>query len=157
MIVARHPWLVTVPVILLLGIASGWLSNSGYGNSWFAGLIKPAFMPPGWLFPVAWPTLYILMGVALARVVDVPGAGQRVALALFVAQLVVNLAWSPVFFGLHMPRAGLWLIGLLDVLVVLTIRRFFAVDAAAGLLLLPYGAWLALASALNWEIVRLNP
>ena len=77
----RRRWtgiaLITVPAIVLLGSASGWLSNSGYGNGWFAGLTKPSFMPPGWAFGVVWPVLYVLLGLALAMVLALPPSPRR--------------------------------------------------------------------------------
>jgi translocator protein len=153
-----HPWIVTVPAVLLLGLASGWLSNSGYGNAWFDALRKPAFMPPAWAFPVAWTTLYILMGIALGLVIAARRSAARSrAIGLFALQLALNLAWSPLFFGAHQAQAGLWLIVALDVAVVATTFAFWRVRAPAGLLLVPYWVWLALATALNAEIVRLNP
>jgi translocator protein len=151
-------WIVTVPVVLLLGLASGWLSNSGYGNSWFDRLEKPSFMPPSWAFPVAWTTLYILMGIAVGLVIATPRSAARTrAVRLFAVQLLLNLAWSPLFFGAHQARAALGLIVLLDIAVIAATLAFWRVRQTAGMLMLPYWAWLAIATALNFEIVRLNP
>jgi translocator protein len=153
-----RPVFVASPLILLLGLSSGWLSGSGYGNAWFDGLAKPAFMPPGWLFPVAWTTLYLLMGVAIGLLIEAERSPARTrAIRQFVIQLLLNLAWSPLFFGLQQVPAALGLIFVLDLAVLLAIVAAFGVRRPAGLLLLPYAAWLALATALNWEIVRLNP
>jgi translocator protein len=150
--------LVTVPVVLGLGLLSGWLSNSGFSNGWFVALRKPAFMPPGWVFGAVWTTLYTLMGVALAMVLAAPASrGRSTAIGLFAVHLVLNFAWSPLFFGAGMIGWGLMLIVALDGLVVETIVRFAGVRRVAGLLLVPYLAWLCLATALNWEIGRLNP
>ena len=150
--------LVLVPLILLLGMVSGWLANSGYGNPWFDALRKPAIMPPGWAFGVAWTILYVLMGFALALVVSARGArGRRVAIAFFAVQLVLNLAWSPLFFAAHQVTAALALIGILLVVVVMTTWRFLRIRPIAGLLLLPYLAWLIFATMLNFELMRLNP
>src|SRR3954452_9389986 len=81
--------LVTVPAILLLGTLSGRASGSGDGNSWFDALVKPAIMPPSWVFPVAWTLLYIGLGLALALILHARGArGRPLALALFLAQLL---------------------------------------------------------------------
>ena len=81
---------------------SGWLSNSGYGNPWFGALRKPSFMPPGWAFGVVWPILYALLGIALAMIlVEPPSPQRRFALTLFFVQLVLNFAWSPIFFAGH--------------------------------------------------------
>ena len=150
--------LVLVPLILLLGMVSGWLSNSGYGNPWFDTLRKPAIMPPGWAFGVAWTILYVLMGFALALVASARGArGRRVAIAFFAVQLVLNLAWSPLFFAAHQVSAALALIGILLVVVTMTTWRFWRIRPIAGLLLLPYLAWLIFATMLNFEFMRLNP
>lgn len=150
--------LVLVPLILLLGIASGRLANSGYGNPWFAGLAKPAFMPPGWAFGAAWSILYVLMGLALAIVVTARRApGRGLAIGLFVVQLMMNLAWSPLFFAAHRVQAALWLIVALAVIVAVTALAFGRVRRVAGVLMLPYLAWLCFAAVLNYEIGRLNP
>ncbi|MGF7147930.1 tryptophan-rich sensory protein [Sphingomonas zeicaulis] len=150
--------LVTVPLILLLGIASGWLSGSGEGNLWYAALDKPWFVPPGWVFPLAWTTLYILMGIALALVLEDRGApGRGRAIGLFVTQLLLNLAWSPLFFGLHQVRIALAVVIAMAVIVAVTIALFHRIRPLAAWLLLPYLAWLCLATALNWEVARLNP
>ena len=148
-----HIALFTVPIIVALGVASGLLSSSGYGNPWFDALAKPWFMPPGWVFPVVWTTLYVLMGVSLAMFIAIDA---RTAIVLFGLQLALNLAWSPVFFAAHRIGAALVVIGGLDLLVVLTIVAAWAVQPIAGALLLPYAAWLALATALNLSILRLN-
>lgn len=150
--------LVSVPLVLLLGIASGRISNSGYGNPWFDALVKPAIMPPGWAFGAAWTILYILMGLALAAVLNARGApGRGLAIALFVVQFLVNLAWSPLFFAAHQVSLALWVILALLMLVAITSWAFWRVRAGAGLLLLPYIAWLCFASVLNYQIDALNP
>jgi len=102
----RTAWLrwalVTVPGVLLLGIVSAKIGDSGYGNVWFDQLAKPAIMPPGWVFPFAWSILYIMMGSAFAFILNARGAkGRGAAIALFLIQLTLNLAWSPTFFAMH--------------------------------------------------------
>ncbi len=150
--------LIACPAVVLLGSASGWLSNSGYANEWFASLAKPSFMPPGWMFGVVWTTLYVLMGVALALVWASPRTRERTAaLSLFFVQLAVNYAWSPIFFGAGMIEIGLLTILLMFVLAAVTAWRFARIRPLAGWLLAPYLAWLCLAAALNFEIGRLNP
>ena len=150
--------LVTVPAILFLGFLSGRIANSGYGNRWFDALEKPAFMPPGWAFGAAWTILYILMGLALAMIIHARGSrGRGIAILLFLAQLVMNLLWSPLFFRAHQVDNAFVLILLLIATVAATTLLFWRIRPAAGLLLLPYLAWLAFASVLNYEIGRLNP
>jgi tryptophan-rich sensory protein len=150
--------LVTVPLIVLLGIASGKLSGSGYDNPWFAALQKPDFMPPGWAFGVAWTVIYALIGLALAIILGARGArGRGIALALFSFQLVLNLAWSPLFFAGHQVTGALILIMVMFVAAAATAVRFGRIRRGAGVLMLPYLAWLPFAGALNYEIMRLNP
>jgi tryptophan-rich sensory protein len=150
--------LVTVPTIVLLGVASGRLSRSGYGNPWFDALDKPGFMPPGWAFGVAWTLLYILMGLAFAMILNARGAkGRGAAIALFVVQFLLNIVWSPLFFAAHKVVPALGLIVGLVLLNILVTALFWRIRRAAGLLLVPYVVWLTFASALNWQIHVLNP
>jgi translocator protein len=150
--------LFTVPGIVLLGTLSGILSNSGYSNAWFRSLDLPDFMPPSWAFPVAWTILYILLGLSFAMILHARGAPQRRRLiALFLLQLAVNLAWSPVFFGMHKVNLGLYLVGAMIGLTVVLILLLWRVRRAAALLLLPYLAWLCFAAALNFQVMTDNP
>lgn len=150
--------LFTVPLIVALGFLSGRMANSGYANRWFAALDKPALMPPGWAFGMAWTILYILMALAFAMILHARGARKRgLAIALFLGQLALNLLWSPLFFRAHQVGNALALILVLLVVVIVTSALFWRIRKAAGVLLLPYVAWLAFASFLNYEIGRLNP
>lgn len=150
--------LLTVPLIVFLGFLSGKAANSGYGNRWFDALEKPALMPPGWAFGVAWTILYVMMALALAIILHARGAkGRGVAILLFLIQLAMNLAWSPLFFRAHQVGSALTLILALFVVVAGTAWLFARIRRAAGLLLVPYLCWLAFASYLNYEIGHLNP
>ena len=150
--------LFIVPAILLLGTLSGRAANSGYSNDWFAALEKPAAMPPGWAFPVAWTTLYILIGLSLAMVLHARGAlGRPTAVAFFLVQLALNYAWSPVFFGAHKVGAALVIVLAMIVLSAITALLFARIRRAAALLMLPYIAWLFFAAFLTWQIGILNP
>lgn len=150
--------LFLVPVVLLLGFLSGAVSGSGAENPWFAALEKPALYPPPATFGIVWSILYVLMGLAAALVVSAWGAaGRGLALAMFGIQLVLNLAWSPVFFGLHEIELALYLLFAIDVAVLATLVLFWRVRKLAGLLLLPYLLWVGFATYLNWDILRLNP
>jgi len=149
---------ITAPLIVLLGSASGWLSNSGYGNSWFAGLDKPFFMPPGWAFGVVWPALYLLMGIALAMVLaEPPSPRRRTALSLFFIQLALNFAWSPIFFAAHDITLAKYVIYVMAILAAATAGQFYRLRKPAGFLLIPYLAWLVFAATLNSSIEELNP
>lgn len=150
--------LITVPGILLLGLLSGRLANSGYGNPWFDALVKPTIMPPGWAFGAAWSILYILMGLALAIILNARGAkGRGVAIILFLIQLGLNLAWSPVFFALHRIMLAFGLILAILLWASVTTAAFWRIRPLAGMLMLPYLAWLGFAALLNWQIHQLNP
>ena len=149
---------VTVPFILLLGFTSGRLVPSGSDNPWFARLVKPEIMPPEWAFPAAWGTIYVLMGLALAMVINARGSSVRgPALVVFAIQMAVNLAWTPVFFGMHQVVTALIMIGALLALVLLTIILFWRVRKGAAVLMVPYLAWLGFAFVLLYQINELNP
>ncbi|MBX3562532.1 MAG: tryptophan-rich sensory protein [Sphingomonas sp.] len=150
--------LVTVPAIVLLGTLSGSLSGSGYDNAWFAALAKPDFMPPGWAFGAAWTLLYVLLGLSLAMVLHARGAiGRERALILFALQLLLNFAWSPVFFGMHKVSIALSMIAAMIVVAVAMIVLIWRIRPLAAALLLPYLGWLLFAAALNFQILALNP
>ena len=150
--------LVTCPLIVLLGSASGWVSNSGYGNDWFAALLKPSFMPPGWAFGVVWPILYLLMGLALAMILaEPPSPRRKLALTLFFIQLALNFAWSPVFFAAHDITVAKVIIFVMAAIAAAAAGQFLRLRKPAGLLMIPYLAWLIFAATLNSAIERLNP
>ena len=150
--------LVTVPTIVLLGSASGWLSNSGYDNNWFAGLQKPAYMPPGWVFGVAWTALYTLLGLSLALILaEPPSDRRRTALTLFFVQLALNFAWSPIFFAGHDIRLAAIVIFVMLAVAASAGGQFFRIRPLAGGLMTPYLAWLCFAATLNTAFYTLNP
>lgn len=141
---------------LAVGALSGFLSRAGtqaYGQM----LDKPALSPPGWLFPVVWTILYTLMGISAAKVWAAPATLERSrGMNLFIAQLIVNFFWSPIFFNARAyGLALLWLL-LLWVLVLRMILHFRKVDATAALLQIPYLIWLTFAAYLNWGVWQLN-
>lgn len=149
--------LVLVPLILLLGIISGRVSNSGYGNPWFDALAKPDIMPPGWVFGAAWTFLYILLGLSLALILHARGSRRRLAVGLFVAQLILNFSWSPIFFALHEIRIALFVIVAMLILSIAATLLFARIRKMAALLMVPYLLWLCFASLLNYRIIELNP
>lgn len=150
--------LLFVPAFVLLGMLSAQFSGSGPGDAWFAALAKPAIYPPPAVFALVWTILFALMGFALATVASARGAaGRGLAAIAFFAQLALNLAWFAVFFGAHQITAALIQIAVLDVAVVVTILLFWRVRLMAAMLLLPYLAWIAFATFLNWELREANP
>ena len=150
--------LVTVPAIVLVGSASGWLSNSGFGNPWFDGLAKPFYMPPGWVFGMAWTALYTLLGLALAIILaEPPSDRRRTALVLFFVQLALNFAWSPIFFAGHDIRLAAIVIFVMLAIAASAGGQFFRIRPLAGALMTPYLAWLCFAATLNTAFYILNP
>jgi translocator protein len=149
---------VTVPFILLLGMASARLVPTGSVNPWWVALAKPANMPPEWAFPVAWGVIYVLMGLALAMIINARGAPLLgPALVVFAIQMALNLVWTPVFFGMHLVMTALGIIAALIVLVLVTLLLFGRIRIGAGLLLVPYLAWLCYAASLLYQVNDLNP
>lgn len=150
--------LVTVPTILFLGFFSGRMANSGFGNPWYDALVKPAIQPPGWAFGAAWSVLYVLIGIALAMVLNARGNRYRgYAIALFSVAFVATLAWSPLFFAAHKVFAAFFLILFILAFAIATTIAFGRVRTAAAWLMLPYLLWLSFASILNWQTHLLNP
>ena len=150
--------LFLVPAVMLLGFVSGQLGGEGAEDPWFLALDKPAIFPPPGVFGVVWPILYTLMGLAAAMVAAAWGSRYRLpALLAFALQLLVNLAWNPVFFGEHEISVGFYIILALDVAVLVTIVLFWKVRRAAALIMLPYLGWILFATVLNYEFLRLNP
>ena len=150
--------LFVVPMVLLLGFVSGQIGGGMADSVWFAGLNKPSTFPPPITFPVVWAVLYALMGVAFALVCAAWGARLRaVAIVLFVVQLAINLAWTPVFFGLHEILIALAVLLALDVMVLVTTAVFWRVRHLAAWLMVPYIAWILFATVLNWQFLQLNP
>lgn len=149
---------VTVPAVLLLGFLSGRSVPTGDESPWYLALRKPDLTPPGWMFPVAWSTLYILIGLALAMILNARGArGRGVAVGLFAAQFVLMLAWTPIFFGAHQVSLALVDLLALLALAIATTFAFARIRQAAAWLMLPYLVWVSFAGVLTWRIGQLNP
>lgn len=147
-----------MPLLLLLGFGSGSVAPAGSENAWYVTLAKPAATPPDWAFPVAWTTIYALMGVALAIVLGARASpGRTRALRLAAAALGLNLIWTPLFFGAHeVTLAWLLIIAMLGAGIAATVA-FGRVRAGAAWALLPYLLWISYAGVLTWRIDRLNP
>jgi len=126
-------------------------------GEWFAKLNKPAWNPPGWVFAPVWTALYTMMAVAAWLVWQRGGfVIRRRPQTLFLVQLVLNAAWTPLFFGLHLPGLAFAEIVVLWVAIAATLVSFHAVSRAAAWLLAPYLAWVTFAAALNHALWRLN-
>jgi benzodiazapine receptor len=152
-------WLMLAALLLLVFIVAtvGSAFTTPKIPGWYAGLNKPFFNPPSWVFGPVWTVLYAAMAFAAWRVWLSPdGTLRSVALAWFFVQLLLNALWSPVFFGMESPGIGLVIIIALLTALGMTVRSFFAVDRFAGWNMVPYLAWVAFASLLNGAILLMN-
>lgn len=148
--------LFMVPLVLLIGFFAGQLG--GPNTAWFAGLVKPAIYPPPMVFGIVWSALFVLIGVALAMVASAWGAaGRGLALIVFAVHFLITQSWSAVFFGMQDMQLGLVVIGAGVVSLAVALPLVFRVRRVAGLLLLPYLAWLCFAAALNYQFIAANP
>lgn len=149
---------VAVPLVLLIGFASGRSVPSGSDNPWYVALAKPALNPPDWVFPVMWGTLYVLMGLALATVLNARGSRWRwPAVGLFALLLALLTAWQPLFFGWRKIDASTALIAAILLVGIATTVLFARVRRSAAWLLVPLLVWVSFAGVLCWRIGQLNP
>lgn len=147
-----------VGLSLLVWAANGAIT-AGSVRGWYGSLVRPPGTPPDWLFAPVWTALYPLMGVAawlVWRRIDVGVERKRTALRTWGWQLLVNALWSPAFFGLHQLGLALAVIVALLLAILLTIRRFAALQPSAALLMLPYVLWVGYATYLNIGFWWLN-
>jgi len=150
-------FLISVLVCQLAG-AIGSLFTAPSVPVWYAVLIKPSFVPPGWVFAPVWITLFFLMGVA-AFLIWKRGTGEKgvfYALLFFDIQLGLNILWSYLFFGLRFPFYAFLEIIFLWLAILITILKFYKISRIAAYLLLPYIIWVTFAAFLNFSIWQLN-
>jgi benzodiazapine receptor len=142
---------------LVLTFTAAALGAKFLPDEWYAQLKKPTWNPPNSVFAPVWTTLYLLMAAAAWLVWRRYGlGGALVPLILFVVQLLLNAAWTWLFFGLHRIRGALIDIVILWVMILATLSFFLKLSLLAGILLMPYLAWVSFAAALNWTIWRIN-
>lgn len=149
--------LVCVPAVMLLGFLSGMLGGDADG-AWFTDLVKPAIFPPPSLFGIVWSILFAMIGFALAVVCAAWGArGRGTAIIAFIIQFALALAWSPMFFAAHNIEGALYVIFVLDVAAIVAAIMMWRVRRLAGLLMIPYLAWILFATVLNYQFLVANP
>lgn len=148
--------LICLGIPLAVGGLAAALTAGGMAD--YAQMVKPPLSPPGWVFPVVWTVLYLLMGWASYRILTSNGPQEQIrrALRVYGVQLAVNFLWPLVFFGLGWYLAAFFVLLVLWVLVFWTMRLFSRLDPLAGDLLLPYLLWLSFAGYLNLGTVLLN-
>ncbi|MFH1637881.1 MAG: TspO/MBR family protein [Candidatus Woesearchaeota archaeon] len=146
-----------VLIPLIVGSIGSLFSKSSL-KTWYTSLVKPFFNPPNWIFGPVWTFLYILMGVS-AYIVCSKGWKKtkvKIALGVFFFQLLLNMAWSILFFGLQSPLLAFIEIILLWGAILATIILFYRVSKTAAYLLLPYILWVSFAVVLNFSLLILN-
>lgn len=143
---------VALPVAAAAGIG---ISIAPEIKSWYKTIKKPSWNPPNWIFGPTWTVLYTMMGIASWRVWK--AGGGPLPLGLYSLQLVLNLAWSPIFFKLHKLGAASLEISVLLGVLAATMVEFAKVDQTAALMMVPYAGWTSFAAALTFTIWKLNP
>ena len=149
---------VVLSTCLLVGYLSGMVTRDSI-TTWYPTLVKPSFNPPNWIFAPVWTILYIMMGVAGGMVwnrLEQDTENVKKAFTFFIIQLALNAAWSVIFFYFHNPFLALIEIILFWLLIFETYTQFKKIDKTAGLLLIPYLAWVSFATVLNASIWWLN-
>jgi benzodiazapine receptor len=153
---------IVLAVLAVVSVATASILGqfASYPNlrPWYAGLAKPSFNPPDWVFAPVWTTLFILMAFAVWRILRLPRRRplRDQALVLFYVQLALNAAWSWMFFGAHSPWLGLINIVPQFMVILATLMLFRRLDEIAGWCFVPLAAWVGFACVLNFEIWRLN-
>ena len=147
--------LICLAIPLAVGGLGALLSG---GMSDYGAMVKPPLSPPGWVFPIAWSILYLLMGYASYRILESDASKEEIKKALFLygIQLLANFIWPLLFFGGGWFLLSFFWLILLWVLIYLTIRAFSKIDETAGNLLIPYILWVTFAAYLNFGIYLLN-
>ena len=147
----------SILVCLLAGIIGSFFTQPAIPG-WYASLNKPSFNPPNWIFGPVWTFLYITMGIA-AFLIWKTGLNNplvKIALVIFIIQLILNSVWSIAFFGFKSPFAGLIIIIFLWIAIITTMFFFYKVSKPAMFLLIPYILWVSFAAVLNYSIYTLN-
>ena len=156
--IKKVDWFQLIVIVLVTQLA-GILGNlfSGNAGQSYSNFIKPPLSPPGWLFGIVWPILYLLMGIAAYIIYQTPQTPERKkATTLYWTQLFVNFLWPIIFFRFEWYWISVLVILLLDVLVLMTAMRFYMQKKVAGYLMIPYLLWLLFATYLNIGVAILN-
>lgn len=148
-------FIIALAVPVTAGII-GSLATTSQIDTWYATLIKPSFNPPNWVFGPVWSFLYFLQGIAFYAILHQRLRPRKLATSLFLFQIILNLLWSLIFFGMHQPVWALVDIVFLWGGIILTMWSFSSISYKAAQLLWPYLAWVTFATALNIGIVVLN-
>ena len=149
-------WIACLGICFGTGLLGGLITKSGMPG-WYDQLLKPMNFPPAWVFAPVWNILYLLMAVSLYFVWSSDGQKtKKRALMAFAFQLVLNMTWSAVFFGLRSPAGGFLVILILIAAILCNISLFGRISRKSAMLLLPYLCWVGFASYLNYGYWILN-
>lgn len=147
---------ISVIIPLVIGFIGSFFTSRSV-NTWYTTINKPAFNPPNWIFGPVWTILFILMGISLYLVWSLGfGKNEWLTTGIFSVNLLLNLLWSLLFFGLRSPFLALMDIMALWVIILVNIIVFYNISKTAGILLVPYLLWVSFASILNYYIYILN-
>lgn len=148
------PALVLI-LFLAISVGGGLLIGSvSRPDGWFAALVKPSFQPPNWLFAPVWTVLYVLIGIAGARIYRI--APKSAVMRIWFAQMLFNFLWSPIFFVAHELALALIVILMLLASIIAFMLKARSVDRTAAMLFIPYALWVCFASLLNASLIALN-
>lgn len=149
--------IISILIAQLAGIIGSIFTSSSV-STWYQSLIKPDFTPPSWIFAPVWIILYLLMGIALYLIWSKGFKNKhvRIAIYVFITQLILNSLWSFLFFGLKSPLYAFIEIIILWVIILINVILFYRISKISAYLLLPYILWVTFASVLNFTILLLN-
>lgn len=145
----------SIAVCLFIGITASYLQSDSI-STWYPLLEKSPLSPPNMVFPIVWSILYVLMGISIGLILIGNHPKRTPIVLIFAIQLMLNFLWSFTFFYLQNPLVGLIDILLLDIVVIVYVFKSFSVNRASAWLCVPYLAWLALATHLNWYAWQFN-
>jgi tryptophan-rich sensory protein len=152
-----HISYVVIPLVAILVAYIGGRLTMQSVKTWYRGIRKPAWTPPGGVIGAVWTLLYILAAMSALIVWNIPSVPVPMAVVvLFVLNAIVNVFWSYVFFYLHKPGPAIWVCLFLDLTIVLLIQFIAPLSVLAAWLLVPYAAWVTFASYLNYRVWAMN-
>jgi len=148
-------FLIAIIVCQLAGVI-GSIFNIISLENWYPLLVKPSFNPPNWVFAPVWTSLFFLMGISLYLIWTSKKKNKKIAINLFIVQLILNILWSALFFGLRCPLCAFIEIIVLWIAILFTIIYFYKISKISAYLLIPYIIWVSFAAVLNMFIFLLN-
>ncbi len=149
--------IISIALCQMAGFVGAIFTSSSI-PTWYAGLNKPSFNPPNWIFGPVWTILFLMMGISFYIIwnLGIDKKDVKAALIIFGVQLLINILWSVIFFGMQSPFYAFIEIIILWIAILFTIIKFYNLSPVAAYLLIPYILWVSFAAVLNFSIWRLN-